>query len=372
MDGEINQSIHLFFTNEPLAGFKIDGTRRRWSTSNVLFEVTDPRGFNLQISAENMMLIINTIGIAKGGVIQGNCYWAFNQGKAFLCSDAEVPLAFAVDSTNNKTKLTVDGWRDKSINTSIFTNEPLAGFKIDGTRRRWSTSNVLFEVTDPRGFNLQISAENMMLIINTIGIAKGGVIQGNCYWAFNQGKAFLCSDAMGFTEQLLLKRSMKKYKTVKCQDCKVGDTFWSSDGFSKITYMGITYVHSKGISGKLLVKQQHTLKINDELYYQDSFSSIKQIDSVEVDLNELIRVYREWRVFHYQVLSGFELSYEPNHRGDYVYQGEWYVSIKGKAYKLTDVFEDWPYVSPSTPYTRIISDETYYQVLSNGTYRLVG
>jgi hypothetical protein len=32
----------------------------------------------------------------------------------------EVPLAFAVDSTNNKTKLTVDGWRDKSINTSIF------------------------------------------------------------------------------------------------------------------------------------------------------------------------------------------------------------------------------------------------------------
>ena len=95
----------------------------------------------------------------------------------------ELPLAFAVDSTNNKTKLTVDGWRDKSINPSIFTNEPLAGFKIDGTRRRWSTSNVLFEVTDPRGFNLQISAENMMLIINTIGIAKGGVIQGNCYWA---------------------------------------------------------------------------------------------------------------------------------------------------------------------------------------------
>lgn len=284
----------------------------------------------------------------------------------------ELPLAFAVDSTNNKTKLTVDGWRDKSINPSIFTNEPLAGFKIDGTSRRWSTSNVLFEVTDPRGFNLQISAENMMLIINTIGIAKGGVIQGNCYWAFNQGKAFLCSDAMGFTEQLLLKRSMKKYKTIKCQDCKVGDTFWSSDGFSKITYMGITYVHSKGVSGKLLVKQQHTLKINDELYYQDSFSSIKQIDSVEVDLNELIRVYGEWRIFHYQELSGFELSYEPNHRGNYVYKGEWLVSIKGKKYKLTDVFEDWPYVSHSTPYIQIFSDETYYQVLSNGTYTIVG
>lgn len=114
------------------------------------------------------------------------------------------------------------------------------------------------------------------------------------------------------------------------------------------------------------------MEINDELYYQDSFSSIKQIDSVEVNLNELIRVYGEWRVFHHQELSGFELSYEPNHRGDYVYQREWYVSIKGKDYKLTDVFEDWPYVSPSTSYIQIFSDEKFYQVLSNGTYRLVG
>ena len=33
---------------------------------------------------------------------------------------------------------------------------------------------------------------------------------------------------------------------------------------------------------------------------------------------------------------------------------------------------DLIYVSPSTSYIQIFSDERFYQVLSNGTYRLVG
>ena len=43
---------------------------------------------------------------------------------------------------------TVDRWRDKSIETKIITNEPIEGFKLYDLTRRYSTSNVFFEIQE--------------------------------------------------------------------------------------------------------------------------------------------------------------------------------------------------------------------------------
>lgn len=147
-------------------------------------------------------------------------------------------LGFIADDTS--THDTVDRWRDKSIETKIITNEPIEGFKLYDLTRRYSTSNVFFEIQDPRGFILQISSENLLFITDKIGIEKGGIISGKCYWTIASGKAFLCSDEMGFLDILLLKRTTKPIKISEAK-YEIGTRYWLSSGTEQLTYQGVVY-----------------------------------------------------------------------------------------------------------------------------------
>ena len=62
-------------------------------------------------------------------------------------------------------------------------NIPTPGFKIsNNVIRRYSTSNVLWRVEDPRGFELEIASENLNYLIQEQGIAKDGLIEARCVW----------------------------------------------------------------------------------------------------------------------------------------------------------------------------------------------
>jgi len=63
-------STYKSFPNTPVAGFKLYGQTSRWSTSNQVFEIEDPRGFRIQIYAGNMFNICQAAGI-KNGIFQG-------------------------------------------------------------------------------------------------------------------------------------------------------------------------------------------------------------------------------------------------------------------------------------------------------------
>jgi hypothetical protein len=136
------------------------------------------------------------------------------------------PLAFATpwgtDSAFRKRKETVDNWvgqrftqqvkwidpvagiYEKDANghavyeqidhgeyePEIINNVPIAGFSVDQAVERWSTSNKMFRINDPRGFQLEISADNLAdLIINST--LDKGVIQEPLIWSKNGAKVFL-------------------------------------------------------------------------------------------------------------------------------------------------------------------------------------
>lgn len=90
-------------------------------------------------------------------------------------------LGFAtkVDETQayQKRKYTVDNWRDNKIEPVIIDNVPIFGFRIIDTVRRYSTGNKVFRVLDPRGFELEISAENLFDIISNCTITNGAIMQ---------------------------------------------------------------------------------------------------------------------------------------------------------------------------------------------------
>jgi hypothetical protein len=68
----------------------------------------------------------------------------------------------------------------------VWDNTPLRGFKIEKSVTRYSTSNKLWRVLDPRGIEFEISTWCLEEIIMSAGILKGGEIDAECVWAANK------------------------------------------------------------------------------------------------------------------------------------------------------------------------------------------
>lgn len=79
---------------------------------------------------------------------------------------------------------------DKELIPQIINNVPLDGFRILTTVTRSSTSNKLWRVVDPRGFQLEISTESFERIILSAVVSKGLII-GPCIWKSNKDLLFV-------------------------------------------------------------------------------------------------------------------------------------------------------------------------------------
>lgn len=130
---------------------------------------------------------------------------AFNQ--------ADPPLGFATpfgkDKAFEKRKSTVDHWcgdgtvyeydpatkvrSQKVVGTTkpqVLSNAPQSGFTFDRAVERYVTSNKVFRITDPRGFQLEISADNLSDILLNCEIKKGELV-GDFIWGRSGGTNFL-------------------------------------------------------------------------------------------------------------------------------------------------------------------------------------
>ena len=70
----------------------------------------------------------------------------------------------------------------------VWDNVPMAGFKIEESVPRYSTSNKLWRVLDPRGFIFEVSTDNFEKIVLN-GTIVQGFIQEECIWLGNKNLA---------------------------------------------------------------------------------------------------------------------------------------------------------------------------------------
>ena len=112
----------------------------------------------------------------------------------------EYLLGFATPFEDNKAfekrKSTADSWANErqwdpitrkqiaqNYSPIRIDNTPELNFKINNIiRRSYRTNNVLWRVKDPRGFELEITSENLCMIIQEVGINKDGIIPARCVW----------------------------------------------------------------------------------------------------------------------------------------------------------------------------------------------
>jgi hypothetical protein len=114
----------------------------------------------------------------------------------------------------------IGGWYPQ-----VVKNEPVEGFEIAKSVRRygWSGSgNVVWRITDPRGYDLEISSDNFASIISCVDMEKGK-IKGKCVWGREGAKNVLLPEASEPFQEALA-RTKKVNAKVSLKDIQIGDT----------------------------------------------------------------------------------------------------------------------------------------------------
>jgi hypothetical protein len=169
-------------------------------------------------------------------------YYVGFQKQRYSTTDNQRMLGFATPIDNTKAfqnrKDTVDRWRDKSIPTIELENKPRYGFQIVDTVTRYSTSNKLFRVLDPAGFELEISTENLFHIIENCTIAKG-TIADPMLWARGPSKNYLISGNSDEYKQYLEPKKNANHVPGAWMKHKTGNVFYRYEG--RFHYITISY-----------------------------------------------------------------------------------------------------------------------------------
>lgn len=102
---------------------------------------------------------------------------------SYLCQ-YETTESGEVAANVKKMQATGRGWirgENKDKTGTIIDNTPTKNIYVGCSVSRWSTSNKLFRVTDPRGFTIEIPTDNLATLLHHTTVVKG-VVQEECVW----------------------------------------------------------------------------------------------------------------------------------------------------------------------------------------------
>ena len=150
--------------------------------------------------------------------------------------------SYSDDSAGVKRRRTVNNWRDTTDETrepDILDNELMEGFRIGRNVSRCMTSNVVWRVMDPRGFELEITSSNLHTLLDDTAVTKG-YIEGKCIWA-REGKHNVLVHENSEEYKNATDNSDRIAKRVTLKDVKLGDTILLHDG-RKGVYFGPVHI----------------------------------------------------------------------------------------------------------------------------------
>lgn len=185
------------------------------------------------------------------------------------------PYTFGADFI--KRKENVDSWTRRknwnrkdiiSLDPLILDNDFIEGFKINDYVSRYTTSNKWFRVEDPRGFELEISAENLIdILVN--GTVQNGSIHGAFMWARDGAVNFLCrQDHPSYIQST---------KVIVANELTYGDVIRVQK--SEATFIGIRYLYRFDIQDRTCDEHGNLVKPARRSYWNER----KQYDVYSYD-----------------------------------------------------------------------------------------
>lgn len=139
------------------------------------------------------------------------------------------------NSAFEKRKSTGVSWsRNEGV---TIDNSPAKGFYIGSSVSRWSTSNKLFRVKDPRGFVVEVPTDNIATLLHLCTVDKG-VVQEECIWGREGSNHILLPvNSEPYTTSLEQMDTLKN-KLIPIKDLKIGDVVKLFGEEAEYTYHG--------------------------------------------------------------------------------------------------------------------------------------
>ena len=126
---------------------------------------------------------------------------------------------------------------DKVEDGVIIDNTPTTGIYIGSSVSRWSTSNKLFRVQDPRGFTVEVATDNIATLLHLTTVAQG-IIQEPCVWAREGNNHVLLPVNSEPYLETLDKMDTLANKLIKVSELKAGDIVKLFESDTEYTYLG--------------------------------------------------------------------------------------------------------------------------------------
>lgn len=152
----------------------------------------------------------------------------------------ERPISYMCHYEENKSfetrKETGRRWaKNPNKDGTVYDNVPMTGFKIGKSVSRWSTSNKLFRLIDPRGFEVEITTGNLEMLLRDVTVVKGE-IQEKCLWARETQNILVSVNSEPYLNSVSMSKDDMKARP-KMKDVKIGDVVILSNR-QKYVYVG--------------------------------------------------------------------------------------------------------------------------------------
>lgn len=123
-----------------------------------------------------------------------------------------------------------NGWIDKNIDVETYENKPIEGFVLNkragGYKSGWNFRQTKCRVYDPRGFEVEISVENLLYILQECTSSKGKGLEGEFVYAWSGTELILlpvCSEDYKASTEL-----MERQEDITLKGLKIGAAYKGS------------------------------------------------------------------------------------------------------------------------------------------------
>ena len=135
-----------------------------------------------------------------------------------------------------------EGWRDKSIPTEEFENEPTSGFvlnkKVGDYNSGWNHRKAYCRVYDPRGFEFEIGFENLLYILENANSIKGKGLEGEfVYGWWGTDLVLVPVDSPDYQDLMQYNQMKQKRRNVRVKELVKGATYVTKEN-DRAVYLG--------------------------------------------------------------------------------------------------------------------------------------
>ncbi|MGM1044742.1 MAG: hypothetical protein ACQEXX_01210 [Bacillota bacterium] len=188
-----------------------------------------------------------------------------------------------------------ENWRNKKIDPIDHENTPVSGFvlnkKVGDYVSDWNHRQAYVRVYDPRGFEFEITIENLLYILENANSIKGKGLEGEFVYGWDGKELVLLPvESPDYKEIYKFNEILHEKKYVKSKELIVGATYRAKDN-QEFIYMGrFDYWDTKWIRGETGYDDSYYENVNKGKYYifaQETINYRKQPDLYILNLKSL-------------------------------------------------------------------------------------